>query len=336
LGLLSRILKRDQQAQTAPKALLRAEMTNSETALIAGVYAALATPRRIDSTEADTAALLEYLDVVTASGVNGLVLFGATGEFVHFDLEERVRVAGLAIKRSRIPVLVNVSHSSLAGAVYLAENAANVGATGLLLMPPYFYRYSEEQIGEFYDRFVQIVEPEIPVLLYNLPACTNPITATLAKRLLTTGALAGIKDSSGDWPYFEALLAFRAQKMFALMVGHEGVFTRGQAGGADGIVSGVSAAFPELIVAIDRAVKSECAERTAYLGSRLEELMVRIDRFPAPVAIKAAAIARGWLSERFALPFDSQTARELSEFRDWFKSWHPVVLAEIRGNVGHA
>ena len=72
-----------------------------------GIYAALATPRRPNSIAADTSALFDYLDVVAKAGVDGFVLFGATGEFVHFDTGQRTLVASLAIKRSRVPVLVN-------------------------------------------------------------------------------------------------------------------------------------------------------------------------------------------------------------------------------------
>src|SRR5437763_11073546 len=113
--------------------------TDQQPVAASGVYAALGTPRRPNSTEADGAAMLDYLDAVVQAGVDGLVLFGSTGEFVHFEIEERTRVVSLAIRRSRVPVLVNVSHSTLAGSVELAENASDAGASGLLLMPPYFY-----------------------------------------------------------------------------------------------------------------------------------------------------------------------------------------------------
>ncbi len=127
-------------------------MTNSPIPAT-GVYAALATPRQLNTSKGDAAALLDYLDAIVAGGVDGLVLFGSTGEFVHFDVEERMRILALAIKRSRVPMLVNVSHSTLAGALDLAEDAIANNAAGVLLMPPYFYRYSDDQIGEFYSRF---------------------------------------------------------------------------------------------------------------------------------------------------------------------------------------
>jgi 4-hydroxy-tetrahydrodipicolinate synthase len=118
-----------------------------------GVYAALATPRRAGLAEPDTAALLDYVDMVARAGVDGLVLFAATGEFVHFDAADRTHALKMAIRRSRVPVLVNVSHSTLEGALALADGAIDSGAAGLLVLPPYFYHYRQDDIHEFYMRF---------------------------------------------------------------------------------------------------------------------------------------------------------------------------------------
>ena len=77
---------------------------------------------------------------------------------MHFELADRTRVATLAIKRCRVPLLVNVSHSSVDGALDLADCAIEAGASGLLLMPPYFFRYTEEQIFAFYSEFVSAID----------------------------------------------------------------------------------------------------------------------------------------------------------------------------------
>src|ERR1700712_2205241 len=90
---------------------------------VSGVYTALLTPRKPGTTDSDAAALLDYLDCAVNAGVDGIVLFGATGEFVHFDPAERSRAATLAIRRSRVPALVNVSHSTLVGTIALGESA---------------------------------------------------------------------------------------------------------------------------------------------------------------------------------------------------------------------
>jgi dihydrodipicolinate synthase/N-acetylneuraminate lyase len=278
--------------------------------------------------EADAAALFDYLDTIVAAGVDGVVLFGSTGEFVHFSPAERMRVLMLAVKRCRVPLLVNVSHSTLVGALDLAENTIEANVAGLLLMPPYFYRYSEEQIFEFYRQFIAAIDGRAPVYLYNLPQFTNPIPAALANRLLSTGSFAGIKDSGGDWQMFEALQALHTKAPFQLLVGNESLYTRARRLGADGIVSGVAAALPELMVSLDRALREDNLERSRRLGDRVNEFIGWLDQFPATVAIKQAAVVRGWKLDHCAVPCDEHTAAALETFKEWLGDWLPGVLAE--------
>lgn len=295
-----------------------------------GVYAALITPRRTNSTEADGSALLDYLDFVGRSGVQGFVLFGSTGEFVHYDLQERIRVVTLAVRRSRVPVLVNVSHSCLSGACDLAQNAIASGAEGVLLMPPFFYKYSDDQIFAFYAEFHRIVGHTMPVYLYNLPFFTNPISPALMIRLLETGHFAGVKDSSGDWNLFEVLQQLKKSVQFQLLVGNESIYLRARQSGADGIVSGVAGALPELIIALDECVSTAKFELASQLNTKLVEMLGWLNRFPATVAIKQTALTRVWLKSGFALPLDEATTSALCEYRRWIQDNLPGLLAQCR------
>lgn len=297
-----------------------------EAPLASGVYAALATPRPQNSVEADAAALFDYLDLVQNRGVDGIVLFGSTGEFVHFDVTERMRVLMLAKKRCRMPLLVNVAHSTLAGAIELAEDAMAVGVAGLLLMPPYYFHYSGCQIAEFYRQFSKEVDGKARVYLYNIPQFTNAIPPEIIDDLLASGAFAGIKDSSGDWELFERLLALKANHPFQLMVGNDAIYRRARPMGADGIVSGVAAALPELLVKLERAIVSENEEGANELDARLQEFLGWLNRFPAPVGIKIAATARGWKLAHTALPYDHHALAAKQEFERWFNEWLPRVL----------
>jgi dihydrodipicolinate synthase/N-acetylneuraminate lyase len=293
-----------------------------------GVYVALATPRKQDCVDANAAALLDYIDTIVAAGVDGLVLFGSTGEFVHYDLGERMRVLSLAIKRSRVPLVVNVSHSAFAAAANLAENAIENGVAGVLLMPPYFFRYSDDQLFAFYEAFVKVVNGAVPIYLYNIPFFTNPMSASLMERLLATGAYTGIKDSSGEWHLFEALQAVRGRREFQNLVGNDGMYARARVAGADGIVSGVAAAVPELLVALDRALLAKDTAKSQKLDAYLHQFLKYLHHFPATIAIKQAAVARGWKQDHAAIPFDEQTRAGIAEFRHWFEQWLPGVLSD--------
>src|SRR5213594_3780531 len=154
---------------------------------ISGVYAAAVTPHRAGSHEADLGATLELVDFLATGGVDGIALLGSTGEFLHLTFEDRARLIDLAVKRSRVPILAGVGHSTLDGAVGLAREAIQVGAAGVLLMPPYFFRYTQDDIREFYLRFADALGGTTRILLYNIPIFTNEITIETAVDLLSTG-----------------------------------------------------------------------------------------------------------------------------------------------------
>lgn len=286
-----------------------------------GVNVAAVTPHGKRGDEPDIGATLELIDFLCESGVQGITLLGSTGEFVNLDSGDRVRLAYLAVKRSRVPVLAGVSHSTLDGALALGREATAAGAAGLLLMPPYFFRYEQAEIREFYLRFAEELGHSCPLYLYNIPVFTNAIAAETAIELLSSGHFAGIKDSSGDWEYFEKLLHLLPEHPFTLLVGHDSIFSRARAAGADGIVSGVACAVPELLLGLDRAVQENAAAEIERLDARLHEFLQHIQGFPTPVGIKAALAARGIKTGHLAAPLGRETRAALDEFRDWFGAW---------------
>jgi 4-hydroxy-tetrahydrodipicolinate synthase len=300
---------------------------NPDTA-IAGVYVAAITPFREKGHDADGGALLDLVDFLAAAGVNGIALLGSTGEFLHLTFEDRTRLVQLAVKRSRVPVLAGVGHSTLDGAIELGRQAMAAGAEALLLMPPYFFRYSQEDIQEYYLQFAAAIGPGARIFLYNIPAFTNEIGIETATALLSTGQFAGIKDSSGQFAYFERLLAVSKDKPLTLLAGNDRIYARARPAGAHGIVSGVACAAPELLVALDRAIQENLAPEIARLDKLLQEFIAWHDRFPTPVAIKAAVSERGLNAGPLAAPLGPAGRKRLEEFREWFRGWLPEVQAQ--------
>jgi 4-hydroxy-tetrahydrodipicolinate synthase len=294
------------------------------------VFAAVITPRRAGSIEADVASLFDLLDFVASRGAGGIALYGSTGEFVHYSLDERARVAGLCVKRSRVPVLVNVSHSTFEGTLFMTEAAADAGAAGMLIMPPYHYLYDQEEIEAYYMAVGAAMARLGPLYLYNIPVFSSPILASTAVRLLQTGMFAGIKDSSGDRADFETLAHARTTHPFELFTGNDRIYTQALRAGAAGIISGVASAVPELLVAIDAAAISTGDARVDALNARLQEFIDRIEPLPVPVGIREAAGARGLKPGPHATPLGETALKRLVDFRQWFTAWLPGVLEECR------
>ncbi|MBI3698551.1 MAG: dihydrodipicolinate synthase family protein [Acidobacteria bacterium] len=276
----------------------------------------------------DLGALKALIDFVMAGGVRAICIGGTTGEFIHYSLDDRQRMLACATAHSKAPIIAGIAHSSLDGALDLARIAAEAGASALLVMPPYFFHYQQEEVREFYLRFADACPPALPILLYNIPAFTNDISFETARGLLSSGRFAGIKDSSGSMDNFGRLRALRSHHPFTLLVGDDKMFTEARTQGADGVISGVAGVIPELMIGIDRAVLAGSSGRAQLLDRRLREFIAWLDRFPTPVGIKLALAERGLPTGPHAVPLSPARQRLAQQFQDWFREWLPAVLQE--------
>lgn len=293
-----------------------------------GIFVAANTPRRTQTQGVDLGATLELIDFLCASGVDGIALLGTTGEFVHFSLEDREHMVHLAAKRSRVPLLANVSYSTLDGAIELGRSAVRAGVDGVMLMPPYYFHHSQDSIRAFYRAFAAEIGKATPIYIYNIPVCTNGIDIAVATELLGSGLFAGIKDSSGDLEYFRALHEQSEKTPFTLFAGHERIYIQCRNIGAKGIISGVASALPELMVALDRAWKSGEQEKCNRLEALLNEFLDRQQAFSWPTGVKQAAKQRKLKPGGMAAPLGPEGERRLAEFGEWFDGWLPGVLRE--------
>ena len=164
---------------------------------------------------------------------------GRTGEFVHFSNAEKMRLMGVAAKRSRVPVIFNCSHSTFDGSVELAQAADASGAAAVLVMPPHFYRYTPGADcrllpagGEF--RGVA----KFLLLLVQHSAVHKRYRASRRPAICSAQASSGIKDSSGDAPTSRGLQSLRQQHSFTLMLGNDAFVVPARSSGCDGIISG--------------------------------------------------------------------------------------------------
>jgi len=285
---------------------------------LSGVFAAAVTATQPGTLDADYTSALDLLDFLAAKGADGICLLGSTGEFLNFSFSDRQRLVYLANKRTRVPLIVGVSHSTLTGALQAADDAISSGADALLLMPPYFFPYGQAEIEEFYRQFAREADDAVPLLLYNIPQFTSGIAIETAQRLLDGGLYAGIKDSSGDWAYFEKLLELKRASNFALLAGNDRIAARALASGADGLVSGCACAIPETVVALTKAIRSGDNAKAEALDRSLQEFIGWIERFPTPIGIKTAVALRKQKAGRAALPLPPAMQTELKEFEAWF------------------
>src|SRR5436305_896849 len=76
------------------------------------------------------------------------------------------------------------------------------------------------------------------------------------------------------------------QHPVTLLMGHEKLFARARASGADGVISGIACAVPEVVLALDQAVQQGDREGIARQDARLQQFLAAIEPFPFPIALK--------------------------------------------------
>jgi dihydrodipicolinate synthase/N-acetylneuraminate lyase len=297
---------------------------------IQGVFPAALTARCEGSAAVDFAASLDGFAFLEAHHVDGITLFGSTGEFLHFSREDRTRLVALTAKQTSLPLLVNASHSTLEGAVQIAREAVDAGAAAVLIMPPYFFRYGQDDVRAFCLQFADRVDA--PVYLYNIPWFTVELELQTSLDLLSTGAFAGIKDSGGKWEHFEALQSLAVNRGFSVLTGADALFSRMRRAGVAGAVSGAASVLPEVMVAIHRRVSA--GQDTTELDRHLADFLERVLTFPFPIGLKAAAAVRGIKTGPIASPLGPDQSRCLDDFRQWFRERLPEILeASSAGNL---
>lgn len=247
-----------------------------------GVSAALATAfdgaGRIDA--ARTAALARRL---TDAGLDGVTLFGTTGEGPSIGLGERAGLIAAAAKAGVAPgrITCGVIVSAAGDALDHWRLAADAGCARILLAPPiYFKGVGDEALYRWFAGLFEAMGARARgVLLYHIPALTGvALPVPLIERLKRAfpAVIDGVKDSSGDWPYTEALLAAHRDRL--ILVGHEGHLAAAMRLGGAGAISGLANLLPRAMI---RLVS------TATHDPRFDRLIEALERAGVVPAIKA-------------------------------------------------
>jgi 4-hydroxy-tetrahydrodipicolinate synthase len=138
-----------------------------------GSYTVMITPFTEDGSAIDTAALARFLDWQLEVDVPGIIVLGSTGEFLTVSDDERTQLVDATIRHidGRIPVLVGTMNAHTPNAVRYSREAEQLGADGLMVVPPYYYTPTEEEIFGYYRAISEAVS--IPIMLYNNPVTSN-------------------------------------------------------------------------------------------------------------------------------------------------------------------
>ncbi len=201
---------------------------------IEGIIPALITPYD-DSGAVSESALRAIIDRSLEEGVGGFYAGGSTSEAFLLADEERVRVFEIVSDHvaGRVPLICHVGSISTNTACRFAREAARCGADAVSAIPPFYYRFTLDEIERYYLDIADATS--LPLILYNFPGFTGvTIDHESAPALFSDDRIVGIKHTSLDLYQLERMK--RANSDFIVLNGHDEVLLAALSHGADGAV----------------------------------------------------------------------------------------------------
>src|SRR5205814_3415356 len=224
---------------------------------IRGVLAPVVTPFKADLAP-DRERFIRHCQWLLSQNC-GLAPFGTTSEANSMSTNERISLLEALLAAGIDPsrVMPGTGCCSITETVELTAHAVKHGCAGVLMLPPFYYKdVSEEGLYRYFSEVVQRVgDARLKIYLYHIPpVAVVGITTGLVERLLADypNAIAGMKDSSGDWNNTKTFLdafvtASPARTGFDVFVGSESFLLANMRNGGVGTISATANVNPAAI-----------------------------------------------------------------------------------------
>jgi 4-hydroxy-tetrahydrodipicolinate synthase len=220
---------------------------------------------------------IEHAKRMLDAGCSALAPFGTTGEALSVGIDERMAVLEAMIEAGIDPakIVPGTGLTNLQDTAKLCRHAIEMKCAGVMVLPPFYYKgVSDDALFEYFSALIGMVDsPELRIYLYHIPPVAQvPVSVELTKRLAEAfpGAIAGIKDSSGDWENTKRLLT--EVKGIAVFPGSENPLIDALKLGAPGCISATANINAEGIIRCYKAAGTP-------EGDRLQE-QIRAYRLP--------------------------------------------------------
>jgi 4-hydroxy-tetrahydrodipicolinate synthase len=255
-----------------------------------GVLAPVVTPFRPDLSP-DAGRFARHCRWLLDSGV-GLAVFGTNSEANSLGVDERIDLLEALVAAGVDPgrMMPGTGTCALADTVKLTAHAVKAGCAGVLMLPPFYYKgVTDEGLFRSYAEVIERVgDARLRVYLYHIPPVSQvPLSLALIGRLLKAypQAIAGVKDSSGDWNNTKAMIDAFAAQGFDVFAGSETFLLANLRHGGKGCISATANVNPVAIHALYAHWRDADADARQQ---RLDAVRATFQKRPMIAAMKAA------------------------------------------------
>jgi len=266
--------------------------------------------------DVDKDALAGLVRYWISQGSLSLVTCGSNGEAPYLSREERRLVIKTVLDsaESDVSIIVGAGVPSTSETVMLCRDVKDLGADAVLVVSPYYFRPSGEELYFHYKTVAEAVD--IPLIIYNVPKFTGyNLEPSLITRLAEEfSQIIGVKDSSGSIGQISNLVMNMSRDK-AVMAGTADLIYSSLCIGCKGAIVAVANIIPKMCSQLyTHFVKGEFeeAKQIQFNILRLEQVVIK--KYNQISAIKAAMNLLG-LDAGYprapSLPLSSEAVREI-------------------------
>ena len=232
----------------------------------------------IDENEnVNEASMRKLMNWHLSEGFSGFYLTGGTGEGPILQKETRKRIVEIAKDEAgdKCDLIVHVGAIDLKTATELAKHAGEVGVDAISSVPPFFFKYGEKQITDYYKALSDA--SGLPVLMYASPLSGVNITWDMVDRLMDIPNMIGLKWTSPDYFTMHRIKELRGGNINVIN-GPDECLLCGLAMGADGGIGATYNVMPKLFSQIYNNFKAgnlAAAQEAQFKANKLIYLLIK-------------------------------------------------------------
>lgn len=280
-----------------------------------GSIVAVVTPMAADGA-VDNGALRDVLEWHIASGTEGIVVAGTTGESPTLSVDEHQQLIADAVRivGGRVPVIAGVGANSTAEAVNLTRRAKADGADAGLSVVPYYNKPEQEGL---YRHFCQIADScDLPVYLYDVPGrCACGFADDTLLRLSSHGNIAGLKDATGDVAVGKRRMELLPDD-FVMLGGDDKTACAFMLAGGDGVISVTANIAPAMMRKMTDAARKGDKDAADDADKPLAAFHLAQSVQVNPIPVKFALADIGKIPPGIRLPLTPLAADYHAKVRD--------------------
>src|ERR1700687_1950053 len=266
-----------------------------------GSMVALVTPFKNGSL--DEPALRALVKWQLASGTDGLVPCGTTGEGATLTADEHVRVVRICVEeaRGKAPVIAGCGTNATRSTIENVRRAKEAGADAALVVTPYYNKPTPEGLFRHFEAVAK--QGGLPVVLYNVPSRTSvDMQADTVALCAKVPGIIGIKEASGNVVRVAEIQAAGVPDDFAIVAGDDMFTLPTLAMGGHGVISVVANVAPAEMAGVLAAFFAGDLGKAQRAQTRFVNLVKAMFCETNPMPVKHALYRMAKIAPELRLP----------------------------------